>query len=42
MRDLSEKLGVATQCGKCGRCARGVLQESLGQRDADIPRSDAA
>lgn len=33
MRDLSQKLGVATQCGKCGRCARGILEESLCQRN---------
>jgi len=29
MRDLSRELGVATQCGKCAQCARGILQESL-------------
>lgn len=37
MRDLSQKLGVATQCGKCGRCARGILEESLGQRGQNKP-----
>lgn len=39
MRDLSQKLGVATQCGKCGRCARGVLEESLGQCAGGMQRS---
>lgn len=38
LRDLSRLLGVATQCGKCAQCARGVLQEaregSEGQQDA--------
>lgn len=29
LRDLSRELGVATQCGKCAQCARGVLEESL-------------
>jgi len=29
LRDLSRELGVATQCGKCAQCARGVLQETL-------------
>ncbi|MGD2076351.1 MAG: (2Fe-2S)-binding protein [Gammaproteobacteria bacterium] len=29
LRDLSRELGVATQCGKCAQCARGILEESL-------------
>lgn len=29
MQDLRERLGVATGCGRCGRCARGVLEEAL-------------
>ena len=28
LRDLSRMLGVATQCGKCAQCARGILQEA--------------
>ncbi len=24
---LREHLGVATECGKCARCARGILKE---------------
>jgi bacterioferritin-associated ferredoxin len=27
MRDLSQRLGVATRCGACGRCARAMLME---------------
>ncbi len=29
LRDLREQLGVATQCGKCAKCAKGVLREVL-------------
>jgi bacterioferritin-associated ferredoxin len=29
MRELSQQLGVATQCGKCGRCAKEVLREAV-------------
>ncbi len=31
MRELSRELGVATQCGKCGRCARDVLREAVNE-----------
>lgn len=31
MRELSRELGVATQCGKCGRCAREVLREAVNE-----------
>jgi bacterioferritin-associated ferredoxin len=30
LRDLSRDLGVATQCGKCARTARQVLDDALG------------
>jgi bacterioferritin-associated ferredoxin len=36
MRELSRQTGVATQCGKCGRCARQVLCEAV-----DEARSEA-
>ena len=29
LRDLSRDLGVATQCGKCAKCARGILRDSV-------------
>lgn len=28
VRELGEHLGVATQCGKCARCAKDVLREA--------------
>lgn len=37
MRELSRELGVATQCGKCGRCAREILREAVAE-----VRSEAA
>lgn len=37
LRELSRELGVATQCGKCGRCAREVLRETVNE-----VRSEAA
>lgn len=27
MRGLREQLGVAAECGKCARCAHGILKE---------------
>lgn len=35
MRELREHLGVATQCGKCARCAKDVLRETLCAMPAD-------
>lgn len=31
MRDLRDQLGVSTQCGKCARCAKEVLQEAVSE-----------
>lgn len=28
LRDLREELGLCTDCGKCGPCARDLLQEA--------------
>jgi bacterioferritin-associated ferredoxin len=30
VRALKEQLGVASECGKCAGCARGVLEEIHG------------
>lgn len=29
LRDLNQQLGVASQCGKCGQCARQALNHAL-------------
>jgi bacterioferritin-associated ferredoxin len=31
LRELSQQLGGATQCGKCGRCAKEVLREAVDE-----------
>ncbi|MFP5407779.1 MAG: bacterioferritin-associated ferredoxin [Gammaproteobacteria bacterium] len=31
LRELREHLGVATQCGKCAKCARDVLREAVAE-----------
>ncbi len=31
MRDLCRKTGIATQCGKCGRCAKEVFREAVSE-----------
>jgi len=30
VRDLKQQLGVASQCGKCAGCARGILEQARG------------
>ncbi|MFL0797877.1 MAG: bacterioferritin-associated ferredoxin [Cellvibrionaceae bacterium] len=32
MRDLRNQLDVATCCGKCGTCAKKVLNEALDEK----------
>jgi len=40
VRDLKQQLGVASQCGKCAGCARGVLDEALeGKQQKDALQS---
>jgi bacterioferritin-associated ferredoxin len=34
MRALRQRLGVCSECGRCGACTRSLLTESLGQEDA--------
>ncbi len=36
VRDLSQRYGLATQCGKCAQCARGIVQDSLQMRAAPM------
>ena len=29
IRELRQRLGVASQCGRCGQCVKSVLQQTL-------------
>ena len=29
--ELSKRLGVATQCGKCGECARNMIRRKVSE-----------
>ncbi len=31
LREVSQRLGVATGCGKCGKCAKRVICETLNE-----------
>lgn len=45
LRDVSRRLGVATQCGKCAGCARQVIRDAVAGRPegcAEIPCSIVA
>jgi len=35
MRELCSRLGVATQCGKCAKCAKEVLREAVSEARCD-------
>jgi bacterioferritin-associated ferredoxin len=35
VRDLRERLGVASQCGKCASCARGILEQIRSCQSGD-------
>ena len=37
MRALRERLGVASECGRCAHCAHGILKEGR-----DCPRAEEA
>ena len=36
MRDLRRELGVCTDCGKCGPCAREILHDSLDRQNGSM------
>jgi len=38
MRELRQRLGVASQCGKCGHCAQSLLRQTRMTitEDADL------
>ncbi|AJD47803.1 bacterioferritin-associated ferredoxin [Isoalcanivorax pacificus W11-5] len=36
LRDLRRELGVASQCGKCARQARGVIREARTESSAPV------
>lgn len=42
MRDLRRKLGVCTECGKCGACARGILEDQQSAKTAQAALGCAA
>lgn len=37
LRQLREQLGVGTTCGRCARCARATLKDSMQARPACLP-----
>lgn len=37
LRELAQDLGVATQCGKCAKCAHSVLCEAKAQQSPRQP-----
>ena len=40
VRELKERLGLASQCGKCAGCARGILEQTqVPELTVDTPRA---
>lgn len=31
LKELSKRLGVSTQCGKCGKCARNMIRRKVSE-----------
>ncbi len=42
MRGLRQHLGVASECGKCARCAHGILKECRASCQNALAETDAA
>ena len=42
MRALRQRLGVCSDCGKCGPCAREVLREYVARAGAELLAKPAA
>lgn len=42
VRDLREHLGVASECGRCARCAHGILKECQRYSEREEPLVCAA
>jgi len=40
MRDLRESLGLASQCGRCGKASRALVEETLKSLQKDNTMSD--
>jgi len=36
LRALREQVGVATNCGRCAQCARGILLEEMAERLSSV------
>lgn len=39
VRELKQQLGVASQCGKCAGCARGILEQAHCGQAEETPQS---
>lgn len=37
LREVGQKLGVGTQCGKCSKHARSVIREAMSDRPMQDP-----
>ena len=38
VRDLRNELGVASQCGQCGHCAKAIIKEHKACASPQLPR----
>ena len=40
VRELKQQLGVASECGKCAGCARGILEAARSSASGDGDRQN--